>query len=174
MDFETAAEISNLLDRITDPTTDFFDAADARKLIEIVPLQTPKTPFMFSYKGPKKTNNITGHATNAGNIDYGHDERTEIQIGGIKPRFIGEYQFFHTPGELEVHKMWADTKIDKTGQKLRLIYNARTKEPTALKLYKQDPPKLWQIIPAIGNFGGLTFDSSFSGYVNWKTPNPNS
>ena len=173
MDFATAAAITDLIDRITDPSSEFFEASDAQRLVELVPVQKPKIPFLFSSKGTKKTSGFTG-LTDAGNFDYGHTEKRDIQVGGIRPQLIGEYKFWHEAGKLEVHKMWAETQQDQTGQKLRLLYNPRSKAPKKLQLYRDDAPREWVVIPPIGRFGGIVFDSSFSGFVDWKTPAPGS
>jgi hypothetical protein len=50
---------------------------------------------------------------------------------------IGGYLVTHTPGNLDIELMWAETRADRTAQSCSLVYDISTKEPEEMRIAVQ-------------------------------------
>ncbi|MEZ0171134.1 hypothetical protein [Microvirga sp. TS319] len=151
-------EANSLIDRlVADGET--FPAEAARRLIDLIPITRPaRFSFMgrFSGRGP----DVKGHAAGIGDVKIEGD-RTEKRLTLNTPQThkIGGYTVTHTPGQIIIELMWAETKPDQTGQSCTLEYDPATRQPKAMQIAAQK---------------SLTFFFLVFGYVTcvpWKKPN---
>jgi hypothetical protein len=157
LDAQVRLEANSLIDRLVGDG-DTFPAEAARRLIELIPVAPrARVSFIgqFSGKGP----DVKGHAAGIGDVKLEGD-RTEKSVTLNIPQShkIGGYTVTHTPGQIRIELMWAETKPDQTGQSCALDYDPLTLQPEAMRIAAQKTLTLLFV-----SFGYVT-------YVPWKTP----
>lgn len=150
-------EANAILDRLVaeEPT---FSASDARRLIALVPMRTPRR-FTFIVDLSLPGTKSRGHAAGHGDVEM--EERGETKTWSSDPApvlRIGGYEVTHTPGSIGIALMWSETKLDQSGQSCALVYDEATGEPREMTIARQ---AAWQF---------LIFRFANTRYVSWKTP----
>jgi len=102
---------------------------------------------------------MKGHVAGIGDVKL-QAGRTEkrVTVNTPKTHKIGGYTVTHTPGQIAIELMWAETKPDQTGQSCTVEYDPATREPKAMQIAAQKSL----------TFFFLTF--AYVTYVPWKTP----
>lgn len=168
MDINTRYEIMALIEKLTDNASPTFNAADARRLIALVP--EDKSLFgnsSISYTRSTHTSTFKGYAAGFGNAEIpNHPKGTttsEWKTG--EKHLIGGFTIVHWRGALDIQHMWANTHEDQTEQRVQLRYNRRTGEPKDLRLWAR-----YAFLS--GNPGIRLFQLNFHLYhwTPWKLP----
>ncbi|WP_210183641.1 hypothetical protein [Microvirga guangxiensis] len=157
IDTQARLEANSLIDCLV-ADGDKFPADAARRLIDLIPVAPrARVSFIgrFSGKGP----DVKGHAAGIGDVKLEGD-RTEKSLTLNTPQShkIGGYTVTHTPGQIRIELMWAETKPDQTGQSCSLEYDPVTRHPKAMQIATQKTLTFLFL-----SFGYVT-------YVSWKTP----
>lgn len=159
MDMNQRYEAMALIEKITDMKSEFFNAADAKRLVELVPAKIQ--PFRFRIRGRSsgKSGQSEGYSPGIGNVsvpDDKKDKKFDYDTGTTWR--IGGYKVMHTPGAMVISHMWADTKDDETGMHCCLAYNKASGAPTALQSSVQKTLRLGPIM------------LGYMSWTDWKTP----
>lgn len=142
MDINTRLRINQLVDDITDVKSEFFNAAQARELIDIVPFHIRSGFFSFSLSVIKDSSSShSGYSPGVGNVSVGDDrkeEKKEFTYNRLPVWKIGGYEITHEPGKITIGLMWRETLEDESGTECRLVYNKATKAPVRLDVLKDN------------------------------------
>ena len=168
MDLNTGAEVHGLIERITaENLTNTFNALEARRLIDLVPV----TPHRGGeVRVQKKNGEASGYVPGIGMVTVQDDRVSNVKYNEQKIERAGGYKLRHTPGDLFIEHLWADTVEDVTGYVCRLQYRASDRRPEALSVISQNRPIE---VPYSVSFSPLKVDwvtVSFSTYKPWKKP----
>jgi len=157
IDAQARLEANSLIDRLV-ADGDTFPAEAARRLIDLIPV-APRARVSFMGRFLGQGPDMKGHAAGIGNVKLQGD-RTEKSVTLNTPQAhkIGGYTVTHTPGQITIELMWAETKPDQTGQSCTLEYDPATRHPEAMRIAAQKTL----------TFLFLTF--GYVTYVPWKTP----
>jgi hypothetical protein len=117
-----------------------FEAAKARRLIEIVP---PRTVFnMRAPRGPT----TFGFTPEMGNTGY--DDPRGRHENPYYPERISEFGVHHEPGLIVIANKAGMEKTDVRGGTVCSIdYDFSTKEPSGMRLAQMKLVRIWGIIP---------------------------
>ncbi|MEZ0169512.1 hypothetical protein [Microvirga sp. TS319] len=150
-------EANSLIDRLV-ADGDTFPAEAARRLIDLIPI-APRARWSFIGRFSGQEPGVKGHAAGIGDVKLDGD-RTEKSVTLNTPQShrIGGYTVTHTPGQISIDLMWAETKLDQTGQSCSLEYDPVTREPKAMQIATQRTLSFFFM-----SFGYVT-------YVPWKKP----
>lgn len=150
-------EANAILDRlVADGPT--FAAADARRLIALIPPRKPRR-FTLNLGLIRPGTKTRGHAAGHGEVEV--DERGETKTWSSNPDpilKIGGYEVAHVPGMVEIALMWSETHLDWSGQSCTLTYDVVTGAPREMRIARQ------------AMIGFLGFHLATIRYVPWKAP----
>ena len=157
LDAQARLEANSLIDRLV-ADEDTFPAEAARRLIELIPV-APQARLSFIGRFSGKGPDVKGHAAGIGDVKLEGD-RTEkgVTLNTPQSHKIGGYTVTHTPGQIRIELMCAETKPDQTGQSCSLKYDPVTGQPKAMQIAAQKTL----------TFLFLSF--GYVSYVPWKTP----
>lgn len=150
-------EANAILDRLVaeEPT---FSEADARRLIALVPPRAPRR-FTLNLGLHRPGTTSRGHAAGHGDVELEEPGETRTWSSDPSPVLrIGGYEVTHVPGTIEIALLWAETRLDRSGQSCTLRYDIVTGAPQEMRIARQ----------ATIGFFGLHFATVR--YVPWKTP----
>jgi hypothetical protein len=115
----------------------------------------------FSLTGVCKSRGpgFRGRAAGIGDVSADGEER-EKQVSWNAPSAhrIGGYGVVHTPGQIAIDLMWAETREEQSGQSCLLLYDQATGEPQAMQIAVQRTLTL------------LFIRLAYVSYVPWKKP----
>ncbi len=157
MDKRDLFEANALIESITDSKTAFFEAAEASRLMALLPVTPAKSGFSLSL--PWISNIFNAYSPGIGNVGLKDDKKNkEFKFNQPVVYRVGGYNVIHNTGEMLIEHMWAHTREDATGQSCLLSYDEATKAPEKLEL-------------AVDK----TYEFLFFSYVSqdwqpWKTP----
>jgi hypothetical protein len=136
IDLNARLEAHAILDRlVADGPT--FPVEDARRLIGLIPV-APNSRISFTGIFRKRGSGAKGHAAGVGDVNLdGEAEQTTFTLNVPTSHRIGGYVVTHTPGHLDIELLWAETRVDRTGQSCSLIYDFSTKEPQEMRIAMQ-------------------------------------
>lgn len=154
---EARLEAHALLDRLVQEGGT-FTREDAVRLIGLIPV-APRRRFsvsgVFKSRGP----GLRGQAAGIGEVKVGGEGR-EKQVSWNAPSVhrIGGYGVTHTPGQIGIELMWAETREEQSGQSCLLLYDPATGEPQTMQIAVQRTLTL------------LFIRLAYVSYVPWKKP----
>ena len=154
---EARLEAHALLDRLVQDG-ETFAREDARRLIALIPV-SPRRRLsftgLFQGRGPGQR----GQAAGIGDVEVDGEGR-EKQVSWNAPSVhrIGGYGATHTPGQIAIELMWAETREEQSGQSCLLLYDPVTGEPRAMQIAVQRTLTL------------LLLRLAYVSYVPWKKP----
>ncbi|WP_201274111.1 hypothetical protein [Microvirga brassicacearum] len=157
LDHAARLEANALIDRlVTDGAT--FSSADARRLIDLVPVtRAAKFSFIGTLMSPGR--HFKGEAAGIGDVtmtEEGRERRIALKAPPVHR--IGGYEVTHAPGEIRIDLMWHHTRFDQTGQSCTLLYDTRTGAPQEMRIAQQKTLQL------------LFIQLAYVSYGPWKTP----
>lgn len=154
---EVRLETHALLDRLTAPGPT-FNREDARRLIELIPV-APRKRFSFTGVFKGRGPGLRGRVAGVGDVEMeGEGTEKNVSWGAPTAHKIGGYVIAHTPGQISIQLMWAETREDQTSESCLLLYDSTTREPQEMHISVQKTLTLL--------FIGLAYIS----YVPWKRP----
>ena len=157
LDVAARLEVHAILDRLVQEG-ETFARDDALRLIGLIPV-TPRRRFSFTGVFKSRGPGFRGQAAGIGDVEVDGEER-EKQVSWNAPSVhrIGGYGVTHTPGQIAIELMWAETREEKSGQSCLLLYDPATGEPQAMQIAVQRTLTL------------LFIRLSYVIYVPWKKP----
>jgi len=158
-DLDAAArlEAHALLDRLVEDGKTFA-RDDAVRLIGLIPV-APHRRFSFTGVFKSRGPGLRGRAAGIGDVEVDGEGR-EKQVSWNAPSVhrIGGYLVTHTPGQIGIELMWAETREGQSGQSCLLLYDPATGEPQAMQIAVQRTLTL------------LFLRLAYVSYVPWKKP----
>lgn len=152
-----------IVGELVKPQEDFFDAALASELIDLIPV-TKDTGVGIKYRGGAKSGGETsGFAAGVGNVNIPDDEkRKKLKWNWPEYEAVGDVKIKHTLGLMKIEQMWDDTygMGGLTGSSCVLEYDKNNNQPIELKLAAE---KVFSL-PFLGPL------ASWVTYVSWKQP----
>lgn len=129
-------EAHSLIKAITEEDDHTFDAAKARRLVELLPVtHIPSLNVTFQNEARGKTR---AYVPGVGNVEAEQSSsqrtRTTAENGMMR---IGGYKVWHELGRVQIAHMDYEFGHDLTGNVCQLEYHSVSKDPRALKLARQ-------------------------------------
>jgi hypothetical protein len=157
LDIAARLEAHSLLDRLTvDGTT--FSREDAKRLIALIPV-APRRRLSFTGLFQGRGPGLRGRAAGVGDVELDKEGREKRVAWNAAPvHRIGGYLVTHTPGQVVIELMWAETREEQSGQSCLLLYDPATGEPQAMQIAIQRTLTL------------LFIRLAYVSYVPWKKP----
>jgi hypothetical protein len=136
LDLNARLEAHAILDRlVADGPT--FSIGDARRLIDLIPV-SPSSRISFTGVFNSRGPGVKGHAAGIGDFHLeGEAKQKTFNLNVPISHKIGGYLVTHTPGNLDIELMWAETRADRTAQSCSLVYDISTKEPEEMRIAVQ-------------------------------------
>jgi hypothetical protein len=157
LDVAARLEAHAILDRVVQEG-ETFAHDDAMRLIGLIPVALRRR---FSFAGVFKSRGpgLRGRAAGIGYVEVDGEGR-EKQVSWNAPSVhrIGGYGVTHTPGQIAIELMWAETREEQSGQSCLLLYDPATGEPQAMQIAVQRTLTL------------LFLRLAYVSYVPWKKP----
>jgi hypothetical protein len=157
MDMALRMEANALVDSLT-AEGEHFDARQARRLIEIVPVFRSPPLLSFGFKMSRRNvGRREGYAAGVGKVDVPEEEHKNIEWSsdGSPIWRAGAYKLTHEPGLIEIDQLFTDTmEDDGTGRRAQLIYSKATGAPQELKLYVPHIFRIGRATIIIGRWRG--------------------
>jgi hypothetical protein len=157
LDVAARLEVHAILDRLVQEG-ETFSRDDALRLIGLIPV-TPRRRFSFTGVFKSRGPGFRGQATGIGDVEV-DGEGWEKQVSWNAPSVhrIGGYRVTHTPGQIAIELMWAETREEQSGQSCLLLYDPATGEPREMQIAVQRTLTL------------LFIRLAYVTYVPWKKP----
>jgi hypothetical protein len=155
-------EANAIIERLVAPTRATFSSEDATRLISLIPVsRKPLFSTIGRFKGPGAR--VEGYAPGVGRaVLNGDGDERQVSLNTGVTYLVGGYRVSHAPGEVSIELMWAESRIDQTGQSCLLHYNRATKVPRRILIAEQRAVTLFIV----------TF--AYVSYVPWKLPEASS
>ncbi|WP_200879352.1 hypothetical protein [Microvirga sp. BSC39] len=159
VDLDVAArlEAHTLLDRLVEDG-ETFARDDAVRLIGLIPV-APRRRFSFTGVFKSRGPGLRGQAAGIGDVELdGESREKQVSWNAPSAHRIGGYGVTHTPGQIGIELMWAETREEQSGQSCLLLYDPATGEPQAMQIAVQRTLTL------------LFLRLAYVSYVPWKKP----
>ena len=155
-------EANAIIERLVAHDRLTFASEDATRLIDLVPVSRKSLFWLRSYfRGPGAS--FAGYVPGVGKAVLNEDgDERQVSLNAGVSYVIGGYRVSHTPGEIGIRLMWAETRIDQTGQSCLLRYNRAMKVPRQMLIAQQRAVKIFTVAFA------------YVSYVPWKLPEASS
>jgi hypothetical protein len=157
LDAVARLEVHALLDRLVEDG-ETFARDDAVRLIGLIPV-SPRRRFSFTGVFKSRCPGLRRQAAGIGDVEMDGEGR-EKQVSWNAPSVyrIGGYVVTHTPGQIAIELMWAETREEQSGQSCLLLYDPATREPREMQIAVQRTLTL------------LFIRLAYVSYVPWKKP----
>jgi hypothetical protein len=154
---EARLEAHALLDRLVQDGETFV-RDDAVRLIALIPV-SPRRRFSFTGVFQSPGPGLRGRAAGIGDVEVdGEGRKKQVSWNAPSVHRIGGYVVTHTPGQIAIELMWAETREEQSGQSCLLLYDPATGEPQAMQIAVQRTLTL------------LFIRLAYVSYVPWKKP----
>ena len=157
LDVAARLEAHALLDRLVQEGGTFArdDAVRLIGLIPVVPRRRLSFTGVFKSRGP----GLRGQAAGIGDVEVdGEGREKQVSWNAASVHRIGGYGVTHTPGQIGIELMWAETREEQSGQSCLLLYDPTTGEPQEMQIAVQRTLTL------------LFIRLAYVSYVPWKKP----
>jgi hypothetical protein len=157
LDVAARLEAHALLDRLVQEDGTFA-RDDAVRLIGLIPV-APRRRFSFSGVFKSRGPDLRGRAAGTGDVEVdGEGREKQVSWNAPATHRISGYGVTHTPGQIAIELMWAETREEQSGQSCLLLYDPVTREPQAMQIAVQRTLTL------------LFIRLAYVSYVPWKKP----